>query len=1306
MLSADFSPIEIGMVYFENSTAEDVAGDLFEVTFSDGADGTELTELVINTDPSSLGIATYKIPFFDTEAGGHGAYDHAGPEVVTNEGITSVEFDVDDGGTLLTIRFTGFEAGDRLVFSIDVDEGGPVQTAVIEGGELEGSLLSATFTAAHYYDANGQGTFYDEFDDALGDSGLDLPPDSYSPPLDEDYPIHTAGVFFGVEQTPLPISLAGTVYEDNNLDNSQDIGESGIEGVTLSLQKLSNGSYVDTGLSAVTDANGDYLFENLAPGTYRVVEAQPAGYLSVGAQAGTVGGGVRGEVTTVDILSTITLLGGEDSIDNDFGEVMPASLSGHVYHDADNDGVFDSGEDGIGGVTLTIYRVADSMPAATLTTTTLPDGSWSVSELMPGEYYVEETQPSAYLDGLDAAGSAGGTAHNPGDRIDAIALAAGQDGVNYDFGELLPASICGRVYVDLNANDDYDSGETLLPGVTVHLLDASGAILETTTTNENGRYCFEGLAPGEYGVHEVQPNGYLDGGDQPGSLGGRLNPPDTIDRINVTSGAAARKYDFGEYLPASLSGYVYVDADNDGVFDSGEAGIAGAVLTLLYNDGTATGLTATTNSSGYYEFTGLYPGDYRVVEAQPAGYLDGLDAAGDYGGTAVNPGDLIRGIALPVGANAVQYNFGELEPASISGTVWAEYDLDWVHDTGEPFLAGVTIYLLNAGGERIDQTTTDANGDYRFDNLMPGTYGVEEIQPDDYYQGRTLVGTAGGSVSGVDITLGAVLSSGTAAVNYDFCEIVPASISGYVFQDGATVLLAYQEEQPDVEAVSDGVYTSDDTPIAGVVLRLGNALGQQMYDGDGNAITAVTDANGYYEFTGLYPGAYTIYQEHPDAYVDGIDTPGSGGGLVNNPDNPLDPMQLGMFAGEITTDMIARVVVGAGEMAVSNNFSEVVFATVPPIIPPPPPPPPSPPLVPNYPTPFVASPPMFGGPTIYEPILEALPFGGSGAPAGWTWHLSVINAGMPRTLNGGSEFQHNGSILFDPITWTGSDVNQGRFTALNADGSTSTIATFGVAGARPLAGDFDGDGDDEVAVFLDGVWFIDMNGNGVWDEGDLWASLGDAADQPVAGDWDGDGKADIGIFGPAWIGDAKAISAEPGQPDAQNAPDGRYKNVPPALADAAIGHRTMKRTESGRLRSDLIDHVFRYGTDGDRAVVGDWNGDGVATIGVFRDGTWYLDVDGNGRWSEHDIKIGFGRAGDVPVPGDWNGDGITNLGVYRNGTWYVDSNSNMQIDAHDKVFELGGLHDKPTVGDFDGDGVDQPAVYGDILTANESTTAP
>ena len=138
----------------------------------------------------------------------------------------------------------------------------------------------------------------------------------------------------------------------------------------------------------------------------------------------------------------------------------------------------------------------------------------------------------------------------------------------------------------------------------------------------------------------------------------------------------------------------------------------------------------------------------------------------------------------------------------------------------------------------------------------------------------------------------------------------------------------------------------------------------------------------------------------------------------------------------------------------------------------------------------------------------------------------------------------------------------------------------------------------------------------------------------------------------AWIGDVKAIEAEPGLPDALNPPKNRYKNIPPDPAEAAVGFRTMKRTNAGKIRSDLIDHVFEYGTTGDRAVVGDWTGDGIKKIGVFRDGTWYLDIDGDGRWSAADVMVQFGREGDLPVVGDWTGDGVTKLGVYRNGTFY------------------------------------------------------
>jgi hypothetical protein len=81
-------------------------------------------------------------------------------------------------------------------------------------------------------------------------------------------------------------------------------------------------------------------------------------------------------------------------------------------------------------------------------------------------------------------------------------------------------------------------------------------------------------------------------------------------------------------------------------------------------------------------------------------------------------------------------------------------------------------------------------------------------------------------------------------------------------------------------------------------------------------------------------------------------------------------------------------------------------------------------------------------------------------------------------------------------------------------------AMFGLAGAIPVVGDFNGDGKDEIGIFYKGEWFLDLNGNGRWDAEDLWAKLGSDQDKPVTGDWDGDGKDDIGIYGPEWPGDA------------------------------------------------------------------------------------------------------------------------------------------------------------------------------------------
>ena len=258
---------------------------------------------------------------------------------------------------------------------------------------------------------------------------------------------------------------------------------------------------------------------------------------------------------------------------------------------------------------------------------------------------------------------------------------------------------------------------------------------------------------------------------------------------------------------------------------------------------------------------------------------------------------------------------------------------------------------------------------------------------------------------------------------------------------------------------------------------------------------------------------------------------------------------------------------------------------------------------------------------------------------------------------------------------------------LDATGHEVHRRVRGLKHSVAFAGDFRGDGQEEIGFFVDGEWFIDLNGNGRLDAADLWAKLGTRDDQPVVGDWNGDGKDDIGIFGPAWPRDPQAIRADRGLPDPLNkmvVNGHRKKNVPPTQDDAPLQRRRMQVSDHGAVREDLIDHVFHYGTPAERAVVGDWTGSGLRRIGVFRNGTWYLNIDGDGRTGVDDLQCNFGQAGDIPVVGDWTGDGIEKIGVYRNGTWYLDTNNNHQLDASDMVIHLGQSGDQPVVGKSSG----------------------
>ena len=108
-----------------------------------------------------------------------------------------------------------------------------------------------------------------------------------------------------------------------------------------------------------------------------------------------------------------------------------------------------------------------------------------------------------------------------------------------------------------------------------------------------------------------------------------------------------------------------------------------------------------------------------------------------------------------------------------------------------------------------------------------------------------------------------------------------------------------------------------------------------------------------------------------------------------------------------------------------------------------------------------------------------------------------------------------------------------------------------------------------------------------------------------------------------------------------------------------------------------------FGAVGDIPVTGERDGDGKADIATFRDGIWNWR-DSTGRQE----TVRFGEAGDVPVVGDWNGDGVDEPGVVRGNTWIIPTSNGSDT----RSFTFGQPGDLPVAGDWDGDGKDGPGV--------------
>lgn len=717
-------------------------------------------------------------------------------------------------------------------------------------------------------------------------------------------------------------SLAGFVWDDTNNDGIKQAGESGIGGVTVRLTGTDHHGNTITPIDVTSHATtGAYLFDNLRPGTYSIQQDPPnaggttipAGFLDGRDTVGSPGG----DTTVNDRFQNISLPTGTETFgsNNNFGEIQESSLAGVVYHDANNDGVRDGGEAGLNGVVVRLTGRNDLNQDVTSFRNTAGGGLYTFEGLRPSDgngYTITQiTEPAGYFDGKDTDGSLanGDTATN--NQISSVDVVPSVDGTAYHFGEVLPSTLSGYVYHDSD-NDGVRSDEPATSGiqnsrVTLTGRDDLGNIVDTfIDTNTSGYFEFTNLRPSDGSgytlTQTIVPAAYIDGRDTVGTPGGNSTVNNTFSGINVTSGTNGTENNFGELLPASLTGFVFNDHDNDGNFDTvdGETGIAGVTVRIQGTDdlGNGVDITRNTTGTGAYTFSNLRPDngdDYTITETQPAAYNDGVDSDGSLANGSVT-NDTISSIEITSGDAGTAYNFAEVG-ASISGIVYVDDNQDGDLDAGEATrLGGVSVELFDMTNPLSPvsrgTTTTASNGTYRFDHLPAGDYRVVETQPAGY---------GNGSTNTLNLTLPLTGSTG-----HNFGE--------ELYDLGDRIYF---------DTNNNGVQDSGEEGIAGVEVTLQFAGLDGIFGNSDDPAAAqdTTDANGNYEFTELFVGRYTVS-------VDGTDLPIGMTGTDETDDGVFGPTAIDGIS-QISIDDVSgnRSDVDFG-YAGSGNIGDFVFLDV------------------------------------------------------------------------------------------------------------------------------------------------------------------------------------------------------------------------------------------------------------------------------------------------------------------------------------------------------------------------------------------
>lgn len=633
--------------------------------------------------------------------------------------------------------------------------------------------------------------------------------------------VNVGAIYFG--------TISGTVYVDQDFSgdmNGKEKPEAGL-GVTL---LDGNGEVV---AKTRTNSKGQYTFEKLTPGQYRISMAAKQGYAFTKPGEGNVmlnTSGGNGETEVFNLA-----LGAQMNTMN-IGMIVPGTVTGTVFADANDNGLRDNGENGMEGMKVELVEDGQTV----FTTTVARNGEFKFDAVMPGNYKVRYVLPE---NGIFAKTEEKGNRFSGETyaETEEFFIASAGSYTAPECGALTLGRITGNVFRDSNGNGIMDGEEPFMIGAVITLTPGREDLnMLTVTTGDDGSFELKDLHPDTYILTASFPDGYVMSRTDAVTLPVHAGTSGAETELPLGMGESFTNQMLGCVRPAGLQGRMWLDENNNGFFDEGEQTPAGQKIVVLDEKNGEVFAELLTDEEGRFGTHGMIPGNFTV-------YYDMDDDSDE-----VKPGDctfgrqgnrlITSGILLGEDETRTDLMLGIVRYTSISGKVWLD-------KLGEILpLNGATVILTDAEGNEAATVITGEDGNYRFTGLMPGEWrlktelpaGCLVVEPEDSRLENGLISIMTDTDGRMGISDIIDLKMGHDLEDMDIGSVVAGKLGDFCW----------------IDLNENGWQDGGEPGIAGIRIVL-TRNGETMAE-------TVSNDYGYYWFNEVYPSEYDLEVYMPD----------------------------------------------------------------------------------------------------------------------------------------------------------------------------------------------------------------------------------------------------------------------------------------------------------------------------------------------------------------------------------------------------------------------------------------------------------